>query len=49
MLDGELVAWKGTEPYFPHICRRVLNWDMSIPLTFIVFDVPGSTGLRGLV
>ena len=39
VLDGELVAWKGSEPYFPHICRRVLNWDMSIPLTFIVFDL----------
>ena len=39
VLDGELVAWKGREPYFPHICRRVLNWDMSIPLTFIVFDL----------
>ena len=39
VLDGELVAWKGSEPYFPHICRRVLNWDMTIPLTFIVFDL----------
>ena len=39
VLDGELVAWKGRELYFPHICRRVLNWDMSIPLTFIVFDL----------
>jgi bifunctional non-homologous end joining protein LigD len=39
VLDGELVAWKGKVPYFPHICRRVLNRDMSIPLTFIVFDL----------
>jgi hypothetical protein len=39
VLDGELVAWKGTEPYFPHICRRVLNRDMSVPMTFVVFDV----------
>ena len=39
VLDGELVGWKGSEPYFPHVCRRVLNWDMSIPLTFIVFDL----------
>ena len=38
VLDGELVAWKGSEPYFPHVCRRVLNWDTSIPLTIIVFD-----------
>jgi len=39
MLDGELVAWKGSEPYFPLVCRRVLNRDMSVPLTFVVFDV----------
>ena len=39
VLDGELVAWKGSEPYFPLICRRVLNRDMSIPMTFIVFDL----------
>ena len=39
VLDGELVAWKGSEPYFPHICRRVLNRDMSVPMTFVVFDV----------
>jgi bifunctional non-homologous end joining protein LigD len=25
VLDGELVAWKGSEPYFPLVCRRVLN------------------------
>jgi bifunctional non-homologous end joining protein LigD len=40
VLDGELVAWKGSEHYFPLICRRVLNRDMSIPLTFIAFDLP---------
>jgi len=39
LLDGELVAWKGSEPYFPHVCRRVLNRDMTVPLTFVVFDV----------
>jgi bifunctional non-homologous end joining protein LigD len=39
VLDGELVAWKGSERYFPLICRRVLNRDMSIPLTYIVFDL----------
>ena len=39
LLDGELVAWKGSEPYFPLVCRRVLNRDMSIPLTFVIFDV----------
>ena len=39
LLDGELVAWKGSEPYFPHVCRRVLNRDMSVPLTFVIFDL----------
>jgi ATP-dependent DNA ligase len=23
LLDGELVAWKGPVPWFPHVCRRV--------------------------
>jgi bifunctional non-homologous end joining protein LigD len=36
VLDGELVAWKNGEPYFPLSCRRVLNRDWSV---FIVFDV----------
>jgi ATP dependent DNA ligase domain len=39
VLDGELIAWKGNEPYFPLVCRRVLNGDTSVPLTFVVFDV----------
>jgi bifunctional non-homologous end joining protein LigD len=39
VLDGELVAWNGTEPYFPLVCRRVLNRDMAVPLTFVIFDV----------
>jgi bifunctional non-homologous end joining protein LigD len=39
VLDGELVAWKDGEPHFPLVCRRVLNRDMSIPLTFVIFDV----------
>lgn len=39
VLDGELVAWADGQPYFPDVCHRVLNRDLSIPLTFIVFDV----------
>jgi ATP dependent DNA ligase domain len=39
VLDGELVAWRGSEPYFPLICRRVLNCDASVPMTFVVFDL----------
>src|SRR6187401_3686866 len=46
VLDGELVAWQGSEPYFPLICRRVLNRDMSIPMTFIVFDLLRLDGRR---
>ena len=46
VLDGELVAWKGSEPYFPLICRRVLNRDMSVPMTFIVFDLLRLDGRR---
>src|SRR5688572_32844729 len=30
VLDGELVAWKGHEPHFPALCRRMLNGDTSI-------------------
>ena len=45
LLDGELVAWKGSEPYFPHVCRRVLNRDMSIPLTFVIFDLLRQKGV----
>ena len=39
VLDGELVAWRNGEPYFPDVCHRVLNRDMTIPLTFVVFDL----------
>jgi bifunctional non-homologous end joining protein LigD len=45
VLDGELVAWKDSEPYFPLVCRRVLNRDMSIPLTFVVFDLLRQKGV----
>jgi bifunctional non-homologous end joining protein LigD len=45
VLDGELVAWKGSEPYFPLVCRRVLNRDMSVPLTFVIFDVLWEDGV----
>jgi bifunctional non-homologous end joining protein LigD len=45
VLDGELVAWKGVEPSFPHICRRVLNRDISVPMTFVVFDVLARDGV----
>jgi bifunctional non-homologous end joining protein LigD len=38
VLDGELVAWKGRVPWFPNVCR-VLNYDLSVPLTFVIFDL----------
>jgi bifunctional non-homologous end joining protein LigD len=44
VLDGELVAWKGRDPYFPAPCRRMLNGDTSIRLTYIVFDQLGLDG-----
>ena len=44
VLDGELVAWKGRDPYFPALCRRMLNGDTSIRLTYIVFDQLGLDG-----
>jgi bifunctional non-homologous end joining protein LigD len=39
VLDGELVAWKGNELWFPDVCRRVLNHDLSVPVIFVAFDV----------
>ena len=44
VLDGELVAWKGREPWFPNICRRVLNHDLAVPVTFVAFDLLASDG-----
>ena len=31
-------------PYFPLVCRRVLNRDTSVPLTFVVFDLLRADG-----
>jgi bifunctional non-homologous end joining protein LigD len=40
VLDGELVAWnRRGEPWFPNVCRRVLNYDLSVPVTYVVFDL----------
>jgi ATP-dependent DNA ligase len=39
------VASKGSEPYFPLVCRRVLNRDMSVPPTFVIFDVLAHKGV----
>jgi bifunctional non-homologous end joining protein LigD len=44
VLDGELVAWRGKDPYFPDVCRSVLNREMSIPLTYVVFDLLRTEG-----
>jgi ATP-dependent DNA ligase len=41
--DGELVAWKDGEPHFPLVCGRVLNYDLSVPVTFVAFDLCAST------
>jgi bifunctional non-homologous end joining protein LigD len=39
VLDGELVAWKGREPWFPNLRRRMLNNDLAVPVTFLAFDL----------
>jgi ATP dependent DNA ligase domain len=39
LFDGELVAWRDGEPFFPLVCRRVLMGDRSVAFTYIVFDV----------
>lgn len=39
VLDGEVVAWRGREPHFPSLSRRVLNRDGSVPVTFVAFDL----------
>jgi bifunctional non-homologous end joining protein LigD len=44
VLDGELVAWRGSEPYFPLVGRRILNGDTSIRLTYMIFDLLGIDG-----
>src|SRR5262249_14192701 len=44
ILDGELVAWKGKEPSFPNLRRRILNNDLGVPVTFIAFDLLGLDG-----
>lgn len=44
VLDGELVAWRGSELHFPSLCRRILNGDTSIRVTYIAFDLLGLDG-----
>jgi bifunctional non-homologous end joining protein LigD len=39
VLDGELVALRRGRPHFPLVCRRLLQRDASVPLTYVVFDV----------
>jgi bifunctional non-homologous end joining protein LigD len=45
VLDGELVAWKGREPWFPNLRRRMLNNDLSVPVTFVAFDLLSIDGI----
>jgi bifunctional non-homologous end joining protein LigD len=44
VLDGELVAWKGREPSFPNLRRRMLNNDLGVAVTFVAFDLRGLDG-----
>ena len=36
---GELIAFRRGEPYFPDVCRRVLNADRTVPFTLMIFDL----------
>ena len=44
VLDGELVPWRGSELQFPSLCRRILNGDTSVRVSYIVFDLLGLDG-----
>ena len=45
VLDGELVAFNGQgDPHFPLLCRRVLNYDRSVPVRLMIFDVLRAEG-----
>jgi bifunctional non-homologous end joining protein LigD len=40
VLDGELVAFNGHgAPHWPLLCERVLHGNLSIPVTFVAFDL----------
>jgi bifunctional non-homologous end joining protein LigD len=44
VLDGELVAFEGPDPWFPHICERILHGrDRSVLL--VVFDLLAIDGV----
>ena len=45
IFDGELVAFNDEGlPDFPTVCRRILQGDRTIRLTYVVFDVLESDG-----
>ena len=44
-LKFERVPRRPTPMRFPLVCRRVLNRDMSVPLTFVIFDVLWHKGI----
>jgi bifunctional non-homologous end joining protein LigD len=45
-LDGELVAWDDQgRPDFHRLSRRMLHGDMSIPVSYLVFDLLACEGL----
>jgi bifunctional non-homologous end joining protein LigD len=39
LFDGELVAFRDGQPWFPDVCRRLLHGASTVPLTFVVFDL----------
>ena len=45
VLDGELVAFnRHGDPHFPLLCRRMLNFDQTVPVRLMVFDVLRADG-----
>jgi bifunctional non-homologous end joining protein LigD len=39
VLDGELVAFREGNPWFPDLCARILHGHHYIPVVFVVFDL----------
>jgi bifunctional non-homologous end joining protein LigD len=43
VLDGELVAFQGSDPWFPSVCDRILH-GRDIPIVYVIFDLLAESG-----
>lgn len=43
VLDGELVAFKDSDPWFPSVCNRILH-GRDLPIVFVAFDLLNHDG-----